>query len=383
MVPRHTGDGHDTQVLIVFLHGFASIPQRFAELAAALSQRGTYRFCGLSLPGYGRSPPFANCKIAGVARIIAAYISDLQSQGWERVVLIGHGLGGVIGWRVAHLLPNDMLSGFVTFSPHPHLSFQAVSQLPARRAPFYPLLSPVFAEALLGAKDFAPLSEMFKGEAWFDAIDSSDLRHEHLRVWKMTGAKRLSCYYRRNFQVEGGVVVPVEANVFEEIDPATNILMLHAERNGPAVSRLFQRSLGQLSSQRARVVRFRAIANATHHNILHTSAVSEVAQQIHEFIWASQSYRLSLMSRMGIVPDFTLDSGQDVSVENMVILYTIFISFIGMLAGITLELRIGLFDECVPQGVTEPTHCDEPVIVSVEFYALRLGCVRLGLQAPY
>lgn len=93
------GDG---PVTLFLLHGGYGSKEYWANEIPALVERG-YRVVAWDAPGYGLSPLPAEYSIEMVAERAAMLVSAL---GTERNVIIGHSMGGVVGPKVAQLVPN-------------------------------------------------------------------------------------------------------------------------------------------------------------------------------------------------------------------------------------------------------------------------------------
>ncbi len=100
---------------IVLLHGYLESGEVWQPLAELLSRE--FRVIAIDLPGHGRSG------IAGeehtmefLAGAVRAVIADA---GEDRVLMVGHSLGGYAALAFAELWP-ELLSGYVLFHSHPH-----------------------------------------------------------------------------------------------------------------------------------------------------------------------------------------------------------------------------------------------------------------------
>lgn len=94
-----TGTGERVFVLV---HGMGGRWQHWLETIPTLAEHG--RVLALDLPGFGQSEtPAATVSLHGFADTVAELIRDL---GVERVVLVGHSMGGPIALRFASRYPD-------------------------------------------------------------------------------------------------------------------------------------------------------------------------------------------------------------------------------------------------------------------------------------
>lgn len=98
-------DNQRSGPVIIGLHGYLDNAESIRVLAPHLQ---AYRFIALDLAGHGRSqhrPVGANYNQADYLQDLYALI---ESQKWERVILIGHSLGGILASMFAGLFPEKI-----------------------------------------------------------------------------------------------------------------------------------------------------------------------------------------------------------------------------------------------------------------------------------
>jgi len=292
----------------VFLHGYPGIPQEFADVVHHLN--GGTDVWAVALPGWGRSTQLNSCAISRVAPILAKLLLDAKDAGWERIVLVGHDLGGLVGWRVAHELPSGVLTSFVTFTPHPEVYFDVIRSFVADELPFYSLLSPL-KSAYLASSDFSPMLARIENETWYD-----EYKQDYLRSWKQTGPRNLACYHRDNFRVVNQRAVPSEPYLYEDLHPTPHILMLGAERDALSAKRLFLQSVNKLELIRGRLLAVRIVHNASRNTVLHNFFAHEVASEMARFDWATDMHRYGLLSALKVHPILVTPDGiEDHTIE--------------------------------------------------------------------
>lgn len=99
-IPAFTTLGGGPTVLM--LHGVAGGHLAFAPQVEALASAG-YRAVAWDMPGYGHSAPIEPYTFKGLAQSCIALIEALKCQ---RVVLLGHGLGGMVAQEVVARRPD-------------------------------------------------------------------------------------------------------------------------------------------------------------------------------------------------------------------------------------------------------------------------------------
>ncbi|MDG4647500.1 alpha/beta fold hydrolase [Roseibacterium sp. SDUM158017] len=102
--PRGTEASAEAALPVVMVHGYLGGSAQWSDLRAALSER--FRTVAVDLPGFGRaSAHAAPATIAGFAEHV---IAELDAQGIERCILIGHSMGGMISQEVARRVPHRL-----------------------------------------------------------------------------------------------------------------------------------------------------------------------------------------------------------------------------------------------------------------------------------
>lgn len=112
------GGGHDAlrgtarRVPIVLLHGFVQSWWAWRHQLSALDLAG-HPVAAVDLRGYGASDrPPRGYDHATLARDVAGIVRGL---GHRRAVIVGHDLGGAVGWATAAFVP-DVVAGLVSVS---------------------------------------------------------------------------------------------------------------------------------------------------------------------------------------------------------------------------------------------------------------------------
>jgi len=99
---------------IVLLHGYLETGEVWKPLSEKLET--DFRIIAVDLPGHGESEVKGSSHtMEFLARAVRAVTSDA---GAERIVLVGHSLGGYAALAFVELFP-EMLAGYVLFHSHP------------------------------------------------------------------------------------------------------------------------------------------------------------------------------------------------------------------------------------------------------------------------
>lgn len=142
--------------LVVLLHGFPQMWWAWRHQIPALADAG-YRVAALDLRGTGASdkPPHGY-DVPTLARDVAGVIRSLGAQD---AVIVGQGVGAVVAWSMASLLPDVTRAVGALSSPHPARMHTAgvarrlLGRTSARRLAFFQL--PYFPERRMARGDLA------------------------------------------------------------------------------------------------------------------------------------------------------------------------------------------------------------------------------------
>ncbi|MFN2319815.1 MAG: alpha/beta fold hydrolase [Dermatophilaceae bacterium] len=113
--------------LVLLLHGFPQFWWMWRHQIPALAAAG-YRVAAVDLRGFGASdkPPRGHDTWTTSADTAAV----IRSLGAEDAVIVGHGLGGWIGWATAYLHPQVCRSLVTISMPHPRVMRRALISMP-------------------------------------------------------------------------------------------------------------------------------------------------------------------------------------------------------------------------------------------------------------
>jgi pimeloyl-ACP methyl ester carboxylesterase len=192
------GDGP----LVLCLHGFPDNRRSFRHQLPALAAGG-FRAVAPTLRGYEPSsqPEDGDYHIVRMAEDVVGWIDDL---GQQRVHLVGHDWGAVIGYAAVALAPERFRSLTTLAIPHPgRLQQEGIRKLPSQiRNSWYMLFFQLrgLADWAVEARDWAFIEKL-----WRDWSPGWELPAEELATVKETlaqpGVKKAALsYYRSMFE---------------------------------------------------------------------------------------------------------------------------------------------------------------------------------------
>jgi pimeloyl-ACP methyl ester carboxylesterase len=100
---------------VVFLHGYLETGEVWESLAERME--GRFRIIIMDLPGHGDSE--VQGEIHTMEFLAGAVKEVLRDAGEEKVMMVGHSLGGYVTLAFVELYP-EILTGYVLFHSHPH-----------------------------------------------------------------------------------------------------------------------------------------------------------------------------------------------------------------------------------------------------------------------
>eukprot|EP00984_Skeletonema_dohrnii_P007781 scaffold2870_cov151-Skeletonema_dohrnii-CCMP3373.AAC.3 len=321
-----TSTGSST--LFLFLHGFPDIPQEFAPIISHLQSELEADYWMLN--GWSTS----KCKISGYAEQVANFITESKTKfQYEKVFLVGHDYGGLVGWVVAGMLSKNILSGFISFAPSPQVFAKSLSMIPLQKVYFYNLMKPLIGSTYLSSQDFQQLDDALTNETFWP-----EYRDEYHQMWDEVGAHALTCVYRDNYDVVGGALKLADLDVSEE-DIETDVLLISGEDDRFYPRKLYHASIGVMKPQRGQRLSHTEVYHASHHSILHDHS-KEASHHIEMFARSVNRKQISLWSRITIPPQVHSSYYQEVSSDTTTF-YVYILTFVVMLTGIIMELTIG------------------------------------------
>ncbi len=189
---------------VLCLHGFPDNARSFRHQLPALADAG-FRAVAPTLRGYepASQPDDGDYHIVRMAEDVVGWIDDL---GEERVHLVGHDWGAVIGYAAAALAPERLHTLTTLAIPHPGRLQQAVRQVPSQlRNSWYMMFFQLrgLADYVVERNDWALIERL-----WRDWSPGWSPPPEELAAVKQTlaqpGVKKAALgYYRAMFALRG------------------------------------------------------------------------------------------------------------------------------------------------------------------------------------
>jgi len=192
-----------TGPVVLCLHGFPDNHRSFRGQLPALAAGG-FRGVAPTLRGYepAAQPEDGDYHIVRMAEDVVGWIDDL---GQERVHLVGHDWGAVIGYAAAALAPERLDSLTTLAIPHPgRLRKEGIRKLPSQLAnSWYMLFFQLrgIADRVVEARDWAFIEKL-----WRDWSPGWEIPAQELAGVKQTlaqpGVKKAAlAYYRAMFEL--------------------------------------------------------------------------------------------------------------------------------------------------------------------------------------
>ncbi len=148
-VLRHDGPGDPDATPFLLVHGLGGAATNWLEVIGGLGRRAPVVAC--DLPGFGETEPPREtaARVTSNARFVGALAAAL---GWERVVLVGNSMGGMISVLVAARRP-ELVERLVLVNPGLPAPVKAATKVPVTALlTFAPFLFPGVGRRVLAAR---------------------------------------------------------------------------------------------------------------------------------------------------------------------------------------------------------------------------------------
>jgi pimeloyl-ACP methyl ester carboxylesterase len=202
--------------LVLLLHGFSEFWWAWRKQLTPLAQAG-FHVVAPDLRGFNLSSAPQEVSAYALDALAADIVALSDALGAERIYLVGHDWGAVIGWWVAARYPERLKRAVFIAGPHPAAwARQALSSpsqaLRSAYIAFFQL--PWIPEAALGARGFAWLKSAMRRSTRARSLDPGTLT-QYARAWERPGAlSAMLNYYRALRRLKGQApVAPIKPPV--------------------------------------------------------------------------------------------------------------------------------------------------------------------------
>ena len=191
---------------LVLLHGFPETNTAWRHILPKLA--ATYTVIAPDLPGFGYSKRLPNHEKHTVAVAVRELVNTL---GFQRILLAGHDLGGMVAYAYAAAFPDDVeklavIESGPTFPPQA-LDFN--KGLGLWHVPFH--MAPDIPEMLIAGREQEYLEQFFRLAYNPTFLAASELQ-EYVRCFRAPGASRAAFDYYRALPKDNERVAAGKAN---------------------------------------------------------------------------------------------------------------------------------------------------------------------------
>lgn len=117
------GSGEHADTVVLLIHGFTGSPSEFRRLGYYLNDLG-YTVKAILLPGHGTTPEdMIHTGFLDWWRGVKDEFEELRQEGYQRVIPIGHSMGGLLSLKLAM---EEEVPGVVTLAAPIHLGSRTV-----------------------------------------------------------------------------------------------------------------------------------------------------------------------------------------------------------------------------------------------------------------
>jgi pimeloyl-ACP methyl ester carboxylesterase len=327
--------------LVIALHGYPFTPVETSSFCSQLRKHPSMKTMSCwapELPGTAPSDVHGKCTFRDAGSTIAALVRGANSRNkWNKVYLLGDGVGGTIAWSAAKELSKDELEGLIVINAaHPEIMMGGVVKTrPSwKDVPFGPMLMPLVNPIINSAKY---LDTKFEDYSWW----TTRIRAEYKGRVEDIGPARMACYYTKNFKVESGIVTPEDLPYYRDIDPESHILMITGGAGAPSKVEM-EYSIARIKLEKGRLVQLHAIVGAPRAMTLlqEPDDVAAAAERVSQFIRQTRLMKASAWN--SYYPPITVTGGfvEDYGYKATIPFCAFFVILL-MMFGLALELYLG------------------------------------------
>jgi pimeloyl-ACP methyl ester carboxylesterase len=175
--------------LLVLLHGFPEFWWSWRRQIGPLAEAGL-RVVAPDLRGYNLSDKPSGVAAYALETVAEDIVALAAALGHERFAVAGHDWGAILAWHLAARRPMRISRAAILNGPHPATLLRHMRAHPTqllRMGYVAAFQLPLLPEALLRARDFAPLAAALKGSARSGTFPPEDLAR-YREAWRQQGA---------------------------------------------------------------------------------------------------------------------------------------------------------------------------------------------------
>lgn len=221
---------------VLLLHGFPDGWWAWRRQVAPLARAG-FRVLAPSQRGYGLSDKPGTAAAYRLDLLADDVCTLLSSLGLQRVAVVGHDWGGILGWWLALTRTSSVRRLVIVNAPHPAVFARTLRTRPVQvarswYAGFFQL--PLLPEALLRAIDYALLWRAVRLSSHPDTFGPHD-RDVLRAAWSQAGALTgMLNWYRANLQLTRGAPADPRVRVPTQVLWGAQDVALLAEMAEPS-----------------------------------------------------------------------------------------------------------------------------------------------------
>ena len=184
--------------LVILLHGFPETSYMYKDLIKDISDSGYYCIAP-NLRGYSEGARPQGRDNYTLDKLVNDVLSMINHTGKDKIHLIGHDWGAVIGWQIAHDHPNKLLSWTALSVPHTNSFFNAIlNDKEQKKKSYYMWLFqiPILPEFCLKFMNLKILRGLW-------SFHSKQEINDYTQILKQKGALTAAVnYYRANLKLK-------------------------------------------------------------------------------------------------------------------------------------------------------------------------------------
>ncbi len=196
------GNGHK---LLIFLHGFPEFWYEFINQIAHFGAMKDYTVVIPDLRGFNLSDKPSNTEDYIVKNVTTDIVALIAHLNHEKCILVGHDLGGAIGWMLGITQPNLLTKLVIINAPHPAIFAREIKTNPLQQkaSTYLDFLVTDDALQLLSANNFERLVKIFFAEILDKTVVNENMILKYKEAWSKDDALKYTLLYYKAFKLFG------------------------------------------------------------------------------------------------------------------------------------------------------------------------------------